>query len=152
MQFVGIGYQEMLLVFVLLLVVVGPERMPTVAYQIGRAVRTLQKYARAVRDEFSDEFQYIDEQYHDLKDEFETTSSSLRKEQAQIAQELKASQAEIETNVDSTIREATEAPAVNGNSPASAAAATEAQSEESEPASEETTSESTSSDEKPLVF
>lgn len=41
MEFLGIGYQELLLVFVLLLVVVGPERLPQMAYQIGRAVRQM---------------------------------------------------------------------------------------------------------------
>ena len=63
MEFLGVGYQELLLILVLLLVVVGPERLPAMAYQIGRAVRTLQQYARAVRNEFSDEFDYLEEQY-----------------------------------------------------------------------------------------
>ena len=53
MEFLGIGYQELLLVLVLLLVVVGPERLPTMAYQIGRAVRTMQGYARVLRHRVS---------------------------------------------------------------------------------------------------
>ncbi len=69
MEFLGIGYQELLLVLVLLLIVVGPERLPQMAYQIGRAVRQMQMYARAVRDEFKDEIDYLDEQYKTIRGE-----------------------------------------------------------------------------------
>ncbi|MEX1104399.1 MAG: twin-arginine translocase TatA/TatE family subunit, partial [Dehalococcoidia bacterium] len=67
MEFLGVGYQEILVILAIMLVVVGPDRLPTMAYQIGRAVRTLQTYARAVRDEFSDEFEYLDEQMKTVK-------------------------------------------------------------------------------------
>ena len=41
MELMGVGYQELIVVMVLLLVVVGPERLPAVAYQVGRAVRQM---------------------------------------------------------------------------------------------------------------
>ena len=89
MEFLGIGYQELLLVLVLLLVVVGPERLPTVAYQLGRAVRTLQQYARAVRDEFSDEIGYVEEQYKVIKGEVDTARATLREEEAKMTAEMR---------------------------------------------------------------
>ena len=89
MEFLGIGYQELLLVLVLMLVVVGPERLPGMAYQIGRAVRTLQTYARQVRDEFSDEIGYIEEQYKTVKGEVDSTRASLRQEQLKLSSELR---------------------------------------------------------------
>ncbi len=89
MEFLGVGYQELLLVLGLLLVVVGPERLPTVAYQIGRAVRQMQRYARAVRDEFSDEIGYIEEQYRTVKGEVDTTRESLRQQQERFNAELR---------------------------------------------------------------
>lgn len=89
MEFLGIGYQELLLVLVLMLVVVGPERLPGMAYQIGRAVRTLQTYARQVRDEFSDEIGYIEEQYKTVKGEVDSTRASLRQEQLKLSTELR---------------------------------------------------------------
>ena len=88
MNFLGVGYQEIILVFVLMLVFVGPERMPTVAYQIGRAVRTMQKYARAVRDEFSDEIGFIEEQVRTVKGEVETTRSAIREQSASFQTDL----------------------------------------------------------------
>lgn len=99
MEFLGIGYQELLLVLVLLLVVVGPERLPTMAYQIGRAVRTMQGYARAVRDEFKDEIDYIDEQYRTVKGEVNDTRGMLRDEQRKLNDELR----EVSSTVDSTV-------------------------------------------------
>lgn len=88
MNFLGVGYQEIILVFVLMLIFVGPERMPTVAYQIGRAVRTMQKYARAVRDEFSDEIGYIEEQVRTVKGEVATTRAAIREGQADFQADL----------------------------------------------------------------
>ena len=89
LQFLGIGYQEILLVMGLMLVVLGPERLPTVAYQIGRAVRTLQGYARAVRSEFSEEIGYIEDQYKTVRGEVQATRATLRDEQARFAAEMR---------------------------------------------------------------
>lgn len=88
MEFLGIGYQEMLLVLVLLLVIVGPERLPGLAYQIGKAVKTMQRYARAVRDEFSDELSYIDDQVKTVKGELDNANRALRDQQREFNREL----------------------------------------------------------------
>ncbi|MGH2633815.1 MAG: Sec-independent protein translocase protein TatB [Tepidiformaceae bacterium] len=89
MEFLGIGYQEVLLILVLLLVFVGPERLPGMAYQIGKAVRTMQEYARQVRDEFSDEFTYIEEQYKTVKGEVDSTREIMRSESAKMNAEMR---------------------------------------------------------------
>jgi sec-independent protein translocase protein TatB len=94
-EFLGIGYQELLLVLVLLLVVVGPERLPAMAYQIGRAVRQMQTYARAVRDEFSDEIDYLDEQYKTIKGEVDTMNATMREEQKKLNAELSTGLKEV---------------------------------------------------------
>lgn len=89
MEFLGIGYQELLVVLVLLLVVVGPERLPNVAYQIGRAVRTMQQYARQVRDEFSEEISYLEEQVAVVKGEVESARVAMQSETAQMNAEIR---------------------------------------------------------------
>jgi len=99
LQFLGIGYQEILLVLGLMLVVLGPERMPTVAYQIGRAVRTLQSYARAVRSEFSEEISYIEDQYKTVRGEVQSTREVLRDEQARFAAEMREATAPIQQSL-----------------------------------------------------
>ena len=92
MEILGVGYQEVLVILVLLLVVVGPERMPEVAYQIGRAVRTMQSYARQVRDEFSEELRFIDEQYQVVKGDLASAQRTFRDETGRANAELKSLQ------------------------------------------------------------
>ena len=99
MEFLGIGYQELLLVLVLLLVVVGPDRLPGMAYQIGRAVRTMQGYARAVRDEFKDEIDYLDEQYKVVKGQVDEAQQVLRSENARLNAELREVSGAVESTV-----------------------------------------------------
>lgn len=96
MQFLGVGYQEILVVLGLMLVVLGPERLPNVAYQIGRAVRTLQSYARAVRSEFSEEIGYIEDQYKTVRGELQTTRETFRDEQARFAAEMREATAPVQ--------------------------------------------------------
>jgi len=91
LEFLGIGYQELLLILVLLLVVVGPERLPAMAYQIGRVVRQMQRYARSVRNEFSEEFDYLETQVRTVRGEVDSARNSFRGEQAKFQAELRDS-------------------------------------------------------------
>ena len=99
MEFLGVGYQEFLLILVLLLVVVGPERFPQMAYQVGRAVREMQKYARAVRDEFSEEMGFIQEQYDTMKGEVDEARHALREETQQFDREMRSVTRSMEQEV-----------------------------------------------------
>lgn len=98
-EFLGVGYQELLLVLVLMLVVVGPERLPQVAYQIGRAVRQMQRYARTVRDEFSEEFSVIQEQYDTVRGEVNSARTEFRRQQQELSGEVKDATKSIEQAV-----------------------------------------------------
>ena len=80
----------------LLLVVVGPERLPGMAYQIGRAVRTMQQYARAVRDEFGGEIAYIEEQYKTVRGEVDQARRELRDQQVQLEGEMRDAAASLQ--------------------------------------------------------
>lgn len=129
MEFLGIGYQELLLVLVLLLVVVGPERLPAMAYQIGRAVRTMQGYARAVRDEFKDEIDYLDEQYKTIKGQVDEAQSTLRTENAKLNSELR----QVTASVESTVALAKDEMQAAGSAADAATAATPPPSEPAKP-------------------
>ncbi|MCA9843505.1 MAG: twin-arginine translocase TatA/TatE family subunit [Dehalococcoidia bacterium] len=125
MEFLGIGYQEVLLVLVLMLIVVGPARMPTVAYQIGKAVREMQKYARAVRDEFSDEWEYLDTQAKEIRGEVDSASKDMRELQRSFREETKALDTELKSataEVQKALPAAT--PSSNGNGGATGVSAT----------------------------
>jgi sec-independent protein translocase protein TatB len=52
MELFGVGAGELLLIMVLALVVIGPERLPEVAGQIGRTVADLRRQANQLTGEF----------------------------------------------------------------------------------------------------
>ena len=86
----------MAVVFVLALLVVGPERMPQIAYQVGRAVRTLQQYARAVRNEFSEEISYAEEQMKMVRGEVGTMKREFQDQQQAFASEMRDATAPLQ--------------------------------------------------------
>lgn len=126
MEFLGVGYQELIIVLVLALIFVGPERLPAIAYQIGRAVRELQRYARAVRNEFRDEFDYLEDQYKTIKGEIDTTKTALKDQERSLNRELKEATAPI--------TEATKLTSPNGNGASNGSKAAAASTDESEAA------------------
>lgn len=116
MEFLGVGYQEILLIFVLLLVVVGPERLPHMAYQMGKAVREMQKYARAVRDEFSDEMGYFEEQYRTVRGEFDEARTEMRDQSRALDRELRDQTETLDREVKEASKDAEESVAPEGRS------------------------------------
>jgi len=146
MEFLGIGYQELLLVLVLLLVVVGPERLPGMAYQLGKTVRTMQKYARAVRDEFKDEFDYVEEQVRVVRGEITEARGAIQEQSKAFNAEMKAMndglQSDLKTDLPPLLPSA--------ETPKPAASSSTAQSAPAKPAE---SSQGTSGNGKPpLVF
>jgi sec-independent protein translocase protein TatB len=124
-EFLGIGYQEVLLVLVLMLVVVGPARMPGVAYQIGKAVREMQKYARSVRDEFSEEWSYLDTQAKEIRGEVDSASRDMRELQRSLRAETDTLDSELKSAA-GDVQKALPAPATsstNGKTSTTAASA-----------------------------
>lgn len=110
MQFLGVGWQEIALIMVVALVVVGPERLPGVAYQVGKAVRTMQSYARAVRSEFSEEIGFIEEQYKTVKGEVTEASAALRQEQQKFATEMRNVTGDVQGSLQAVMKPGESAP------------------------------------------
>lgn len=96
MEFLGIGYQEILAILLVALIVLGPERLPQVAYHLGRAVRTMQRYARLVRDEFREELEMLEEEYKGIRAEMEAARAELRAHEAELRARLEETNRELE--------------------------------------------------------
>ena len=86
MQFLGIGIEEILLILALIVVVVGPRRLPEMAYWLGRGVKTLQRYARVVRDEFSEEFAYLNEEMEAVRSDVQEMRTTVRDVQEELTE------------------------------------------------------------------
>jgi sec-independent protein translocase protein TatB len=54
MDFLGVGPAELLVILVVALVVVGPERLPKLAADIARTIREIRKYTGSLAAEFNE--------------------------------------------------------------------------------------------------
>jgi len=61
MDFFGIGPLELLLILIILIVVVGPEKVPDVARRLGRAVRAFRGATTQITQEIDKELRSIKE-------------------------------------------------------------------------------------------
>jgi len=56
-----LGFQELILIFVVALVVFGPKRLPEIAHALGRGIAEMKRAMSGVKDQ-------IDAELHDVKD------------------------------------------------------------------------------------
>lgn len=61
MDIFGVGGNELLIIFVLAVVILGPERLVRSARQMGRHVRNIKAYFRSLTDELKAEIDLMDE-------------------------------------------------------------------------------------------
>ncbi|MCC6956546.1 MAG: twin-arginine translocase subunit TatB [Anaerolineales bacterium] len=61
MDFFGIGTNELIVIFALAAIVLGPERLARAAREAGRLVRNLKAYVSSFSDELKNELDVIDE-------------------------------------------------------------------------------------------
>ncbi|CAM3957261.1 Sec-independent protein translocase protein TatB [Vibrio aerogenes CECT 7868] len=89
-----IGFWELVLIFVVALVVLGPERMPSAIRSVGRFVRTARQMANSVKDELNRELE-LNQIQKDLQDAEQT----IRKK----ASEFESSVNQVKETVDDAV-------------------------------------------------
>ena len=57
----GIGANELLIIFILAAIVLGPERLVRVALEAGKLIRNLKNYSSSMIDELKSELNMTDE-------------------------------------------------------------------------------------------
>ena len=82
-----IGFSEILLVAVVALVVIGPERLPGVARNVGRFAGRLQRYVHDIKRDFNREIEF--EEIRRLQHEMETTVQSMQESMRAVESTLK---------------------------------------------------------------
>jgi len=70
-----IGFSELMVIAVVALVVIGPERLPRVARTLGHLFGRLQRYVNEVKSDISREMEL--EELRKFKNEFENAASSV---------------------------------------------------------------------------
>ena len=82
-----IGFSELLLIAVVALVVIGPERLPGVARNIGRFAGRLQRYVNDIKRDFNREIEF--EEIRRLQQEMESTVQSMQESMRVVETTLK---------------------------------------------------------------
>jgi TatA/E family protein of Tat protein translocase len=88
MEFFGIGGPEFLVVLVIAILLFGPDKIPSMAAQVGKTIRDFRRYTSDLTKEF-------DAATGDLRSEFQNIAGDLRGE-------LEATQADLRSQLDLT--------------------------------------------------
>jgi len=90
---IGIEFSELLIIGVVALIVLGPERLPKVARTAGHLFGRLQRYAADIKQQVKQEMETEDlkqlqAQFQEVKDAAGGVENSIRKEAAQTESHL----------------------------------------------------------------
>lgn len=88
MEFFGIGMPEMIVIMVIAIIVLGPDKIPGVIQQVGKVIRDFRRFTSEMTKEF-------DEATGGIRDEFRTITTDLKSE-------LAATQADLKSQLDIT--------------------------------------------------
>ena len=93
-----IGFSEILLVMVVALIVIGPERLPQVARSVGQWWGRIQRYVSKVKQEIntSIELDELRKMQRDMKAEADALQRSVQQAGNEIEQDVRALERDIE--------------------------------------------------------
>jgi len=77
MEFLGVGPAELLVILVLAMLVVGPQRLPEFAAQLARFMRAFRRYTSRITSEFNETMQELEHEYDDMKGEWKDVGQGL---------------------------------------------------------------------------
>jgi sec-independent protein translocase protein TatB len=129
-----VAFSEIVLIAVVALVVIGPERLPKVARTLGHMFGRLQRYVNEVKADISREME-LDE-LRKLKNEVQTAAQNLEHSVTQAAQDAESGVRSVEARLnaaDAGAGASSQAQAVNPVTPAAAESTASAAVAASEP-------------------
>ena len=123
-----IGISEIMVIAVVALIVLGPEKLPKTARTLGHLFGRLQRYVADVKSDINRELQL--EELKKLQAEVKTAATSFESSMSAAATEIQSNVRAVETDLNaaaagSTTEPTAAAPVALPQSPPSAAAATQ---------------------------
>ena len=92
----GIGTLEIVLIFAIALIILGPDRLPKAMGTVGKWVRELRRLTGEFRQEFDEEIKMLQGELQMLRQEAELTRQELQEIQADIVQTVGGVQQDLE--------------------------------------------------------
>ena len=84
----GVGVLEMLLILVLIVIVVGPDKMPQLAADLGRWIRQTRAYARHLLGDFNEVVRELEQEANVSREDWQEIASVVRRNTGAVGQEL----------------------------------------------------------------
>jgi sec-independent protein translocase protein TatB len=88
MQMFGVGVLEMLLILILTVIVVGPDKMPQLAADLGRWIRQTRAYARHLLGDFNEVVRELEKEANVSREDWQEIASVVRRNTGAVGQEL----------------------------------------------------------------
>ncbi len=95
MDFLGIGLPELVVILALILIVVGPARLPELAAQLARFIRTARKLSSQVTREFNTTMSELEQEYDDMKGDWKEIGQGIDKTTSAVTEELNATDSDV---------------------------------------------------------
>lgn len=70
----GIGTGELIVIFIIAIIVLGPKEIPKIARTLGRGMREIQR----AKDELKKNIEFEDESLDDIKSELDKTNEDIK--------------------------------------------------------------------------
>ena len=143
MQMFGIGILELMVVLVLTVIVVGPDRMPQVAADLARWIRQGRAYARHLMGDFNAVVGELQKEANVSQEDWKEITSVVSRNTGEVGKELQRAAKDAEDAGDLALAKANEPAAAssNGNGANGAAPAETAEASEAETPADETPAE-----------
>ena len=112
----GIGILELIVILILAVIVVGPERLPAVAADLARWIRQARSYARYMMKDFNSVVAELEKEANVNRDDWKEIASVVTRHTGDISKELNKVTRDIEDAGDLEAAKATapETAATNG--------------------------------------
>jgi len=104
-----VGFSELIVIALVALIVIGPERLPRVARTVGALLGRAQRYVNDVKADIQREVDL--EELKNLKSTFEDAAKSVEQSVNQVQQELNATAESLNQSMAAAVEDKTEAAA-----------------------------------------
>ncbi len=97
MEFLGVGLPELLVILLITLIFVGPQRLPEMAAQMARALREFRRYTSSLNREVTEVLEDLEKEYHSVRQEWKEVGEAVHKDVKAIESQVSGAAADVRT-------------------------------------------------------